>query len=130
MRFGLQAGVPLKLVAWGLVVWFAVAIFIRLTGPVLLDPNEPLIVAGFFALVIPLMATVTYPIYRLFHVERHARPTAAAMLSIPGMFLDVGLVLAAGYVFPAMTTHMVVNVGAILHFGYGVVLLTGFYPQP
>lgn len=125
----IRPGIPRKLVAWGLVVWFGVAVFIRLTGHVLLDPNQPLVLAGFFALVIPLMVLVTYPIYRLFNVERSARPIAAGMMSIPGMFLDVGLVLGANRVFPAMSSEMVVNFGAILLFGYSVVLVTGFYPR-
>lgn len=117
-----------KLFMWGLGVWAAVTVFIRLTGHILLDPTNPLVVAGFFALVVPLMALVTYPIYHLFHVERIARPTAAVIMSIPGMFLDVGLVLNANQIFPAMSPAMVVNFGAILLFGYAVVLLTGFYP--
>lgn len=129
-RFGLEPGVPAKLIAWGVGVWFAVAVLIRLAGHFLLDPNQPFIVAAFYALVIPLMVLVTYPIYRAFSITRNARPTAAAMMSIPGMFLDVGLVLGAKHAFPAMTTEMVVNFGAILLFGYAVVLVTGVYPPP
>lgn len=128
-RSGFQEGVPRKLVTWGLLVWISVALTIRLTGHILLDPNNPLVVAAFFALVVPLMALVTYPIYHLFHIGRTARPTAAAILSIPGMFLDVGLVLNANQIFPAMSQAMVVNFGAILLFGYAIVLLTGFYPS-
>ncbi|MDX1747282.1 MAG: DUF5367 family protein [Halobacteriales archaeon] len=126
--WGFQAGVPRKLVTWGLLVWFSVAVTIRLTGHILLNPNNPLVVAGFFALVIPLMALVTYPIYHRFDIERAARPVAAGIMSIPGMFLDVGLVVNANQIFPAMSPAMVVNFGAILLFGYAVVLLTGFYP--
>ena len=125
---GFQEGVPRKLVIWGLLVWFSVAVTIRLTGHILLDPNNPVVVAGFFVLVIPLMALVTYPVYNFFNSERPARPIAAAIMSIPGMFLDVGLVLNANQLFPAMSQAMVVNFGAILLFGYAVVLLTGFYP--
>lgn len=129
-RFMFRPGVPWKLVSWGLLVWFAVALSIRTIGHVLLDPTQPLVLAGFFVVVVPLMALVTYPIYQLFHVRRRARPTAAAMMSIPGMLLDVGIVLGANVVFPSMTTRMVVNFGAILLFGYAVVLATGFYPPP
>lgn len=128
--WGLPRVVLGKLFMWGLGVWAAVTVFIRLTGHILLDPNQPFILAGFFVMVIPLMALVTYPIYRILRVERGARPTAAAILSIPGMFLDVGLVLGADRVFPAMTADMVVRFGAILLFGYAVVLDTGFYPPP
>ena len=129
-RFGLDAGIPRRLIAWGLLVWFVVAVSVRLTGHLLLDPAQPAVVAGFFVLVVPLMALVTYPVYRVLHIDRRDRPTAAAMMSIPGMFLDVGLVLGADRWLPAMSTEMVVTFGAVLLFGYAVVLLTGFVPLP
>lgn len=118
-----------RLLAWGLTVWAAVAVFIRVAGPVLLDPSTPAVVAAFFVTVVPLMALVTYPVYRWFEVPSAARPAAAAVLSIPGMFLDVVLVLGADVVFPAMGSGAIINFGAILLFGYAVVLLTGFVPR-
>ncbi|WP_161570094.1 DUF5367 family protein [Salinigranum halophilum] len=44
------------------------------------------------------------------------------------MFLDVFLVLFAGTVFPSMATEAVIHFGAVLLFGYAIVLLTGFVP--
>jgi hypothetical protein len=49
-------------------------------------------------------------------------------MSIPGLFLDVLLVRFASPIFPAMDHGAVINFAAILLFGYGVVLLTGFVP--
>lgn len=51
-------------VAWGLAVWFVVAVLIRLAGHLLLSPANPLVVVGFFVSVVPLMGLVTYPAYR------------------------------------------------------------------
>ena len=51
-------------------------------------------------------------------------------MAVPGMFLDVLLVLGAEATFPAMDGAAVVNFGAVLLFGYAVVLLTGFVPGP
>lgn len=120
----------LQLVAWGLLVWAAVAVFLRLFGHVLLYPTRPLVVAGFFVAVVPLMAMVTYPVYRVLGLGAPSRPAAAVVLATPGMVLDVGLVLlAADLVFPTMTSETVVNLGAILLFGYAVVLLTGLVPR-
>lgn len=116
------------LVGWGLTVWAAVAVAIRLTGHVLLSPDRPVVVIGFFLAVVPLMAVVTYPVYRRLAIEYPARPGAAAIMSMPGLFLDVLLVSFASTVFPAMTNGAVINFAAILLFGYGVVLLTGFIP--
>lgn len=114
---------------WGLLVWFAVAVLIRLTGHVLLSPENSLLVVGFFLSVVPLMALVTYPVYRWFEIGYANREAAAAVMSIPGMFLDVLLILFADSVFPLMEQGAVVNFGAILLFGYGIVLLTGIIPR-
>jgi hypothetical protein len=116
------------LILWGLSVWLSIAVLLRLTGHVLLSPTNPLLLTGFFLSVLPLMAAVTYPVYRWLGLSTDARRSAAALMSIPGMFLDVLLVLFAGTVFPAMSTEAVVNFGAILLFGYAIVLLTGFVP--
>lgn len=117
-----------SLVLWGLVVWLVVAVSIRLVGHVLLSPANRLLVIGFFVSVVPLMALVTYPVYRWFDIPHARRPSAAAVMSLPGMFLDVLLVLYSETVFPQMDPGAVVNFGAILLFGYAVVLLTGFVP--
>jgi hypothetical protein len=83
---------------------------------------------AFFVSVLPLMLAVTYPVYWWLGLSADAQRGAAALMSIPGMFLDVLLVLFAGTVFPAMATDAVVHLGAILLFGYAIVLLTGFVP--
>lgn len=116
------------LTLWGLLVWFVVALSTRLVGHVLLSPSNPFLVAGFFVSAVPLMAMVTYPVYRWLGIPHEKRGSAAALLSLPGMFLDVLLVLFAGTVFPSMEQGAVVNFGAVLLFGYAVVLLTGFVP--
>lgn len=126
---GFGRGTARWLVLWGLAVWFAVAVAIRLAGHVLLSPATPLVVVAFFVAVVPLMALVTYPVYRWLGIPHGDRPAAAALLSLPGMFLDVLLVLFAGAVFPRMGTGAVVTFGAILLFGYAIVLATGFVPR-
>jgi hypothetical protein len=116
------------LVLWGLFVWLVVAVSMRLVGHLLLSPTSPVLVAIFFVSVVPLMAMVTYPVYRWFGIRHEFRGSAAGLMSLPGMFLDVVLVLTAGIVFPSMEQGAVVNFGAILLFGYAIVLLTGFVP--
>lgn len=118
------------LVLWGVTVWASVYVTIRLVGHVLLDPASPGLVAGFFVATVPLMAAVTYPVYRRLGVARAARPRAAAAMSVPGLFLDAGLLLNAGTVLPRLSPGMAVNFGAVLLFGYAVVLLTGLVPRP
>jgi hypothetical protein len=50
-------------------------------------------------------------------------------MSLPGMFLDVLLVLFADTVFPQMEPGAVINFGATLLFGYAIVLMTAFIPR-
>jgi hypothetical protein len=86
------------------------------------------LVAAVFVSAIPLMASVTYPVYRWLGIPHALRGSAAALMSVPGMFLDVLLVLSAESVLPAMGEGAVINFGALLLFGYAIVLLTGFVP--
>ena len=116
------------LVAWGLLVWAAVSVVIRLFGHRLLSPETPRVVALFFVAVVPLMGLVTYPIYHRFDIQASRRPAAAVLMALPGLFLDVILLAFAGIVLPNLSSDAVVNFGAILLFGYAVVLLTGFIP--
>ena len=116
------------LLLWGLSVWFAVTILIRLAGHVLLSPTNTLLLTAFFLSAIPLMLSVTYPVYWWLGLSTDARRSAAALMSLPGMFLDVLLILFAETVFPLMATEAVIHFGAILLFGYAIVLLTGFVP--
>jgi hypothetical protein len=117
-----------SLVLWGLTVWSVVAISTRLVGHVLLSPTNPGLVIAVFVSAVPLMAMATYPVYRWLGIPRDLRGSAAALTSLPGMFLDVLVVLFASTVFPSMDQSAVVTFGALLLFGYAVVLLTGFVP--
>jgi hypothetical protein len=116
------------LVLWGLSVWLVVAVSARLVGHVLLSPTSPWLVAAAFGSAIPLMAVVTYPVYHRLGIPHALRGSAAALMSVPGLFLDVLLILSAGSVLPAMGRGAVINFGALLLFGYALVLLTGFVP--
>lgn len=127
--YGLDRATVGWLILWGLTVWAGVLVTIRAVGHLLLTPSAPLRVAGFFGATVPLMAAVTYPVYRRLDIERAARPAAAATMSIPGLLLDAGLLLAAGVTLPRLGPGAVRNFGAILLFGYAVVLLTGLVPR-
>lgn len=118
-----------KLVLWGLTVWLAVSLLIWAGGTVLLDPANPLVLGAFVVSVVPLMALVTYPIYWRLEVGYGMRARAAAMMSLPGLFLDAVLVGFAPVLLPALAPDLVVHFGAILLYGYAIVLLTGFVPR-
>lgn len=75
------------------------------------------------------MALVTYPIYHRLGITAARRPHAAALMSVPGMLLDVLLIAFAETLLPNLSTGAAINFGAILLFGYAIVLLTGFIPR-
>lgn len=116
------------LVLWGATVWAIVFVAFRLVGHLLLDPANPLVVAGLFVAVFPLMALVTYPVYWWARIARADRFRAAALMSLPGLFLDALLVAFASRLLPNLSLESVTLFGAVLLFGYGVVLLTAFVP--
>ncbi len=118
-----------SLALWGLCVLLVVAISARLVGHILLSPTNPLLVTGAFVSAIPLMVIVTYPVYHWFGIPHALRGSAAALMSVPGLFLDVLLILFAESIFPAMGQGVVINFAALLLFGYAIVLLTGFIPS-
>lgn len=118
-----------KLVLWGLTVWLAVYLLIRVGGTVLLDPANPLVLGAFVVSIVPAMALVTFPVYWRLGVGYGMRARAAAIMSLPGLFLDGVLVAFAPVFLPALTPALVVNFGAILLYGYAIVLLTGFVPR-
>lgn len=123
-----RLGAP-GLVLWGATVWAVVFVSFRLVGHLLLDPTTPLVVAGLFVAVFPLMAFVTYPVYRWAAIPPAKRPRAAALMSLPGLFLDAILVAFAAELLPNMSPENTVLFGSVLLFGYAVVLLTGFVPR-
>lgn len=117
------------LVGWGLTVWAVVALSMGLVGHVLLTPANPALLVTVFVSVVPLMAMVTYPVYWWLNVPLVARPVAAASMSIPGMVLDAGLLAFAQMTSLAMDPPELANFGAVLLFGYAIVLVTGFVPR-
>jgi hypothetical protein len=116
------------LALWGLTVWVVVAVSARLVGHVLLSPATPWLVAAVFAAAVPLMAAVTYPVYWRVEIPHSLRGSAAALMAVPGLFLDVLLLVFAEHALPSMGQATVVNFGALLLFGYAIVLATGIVP--
>jgi hypothetical protein len=116
------------LLGWGLAVWAVVAVTARLVGHLVLDPALPLLAVGAFVAAVPLMTAVTYPVYRWRGMAPAARPRAAVLMSLPGLLLDTLLVGFAGTTLPAMGPQSVQWFGALLVFGYGVVLLSSVWP--
>ncbi len=112
---------------WGFLVWLLATLIVRVSGQHFLDTDEPVIVAFLFLGTIPLIAAVTIPIYDWRKVSLHDRPAAAILMSLPGILIDVVVVLMFSTVYPNLG-DVAGLFGAWLLWAYGLVLITGLLP--
>jgi hypothetical protein len=112
---------------WGFVVWLLATIVVRVSGQHLFVSDQPVIVAFVFLGTIPLIAAVTIPIYDWRRVNLQDRPTAAILMSLPGVLIDVAILLAFSSVYPNLEDADGLF-GAWLLWAYGLVLITGLLP--
>lgn len=110
----------------GFGIWFVATLAIRVEGQFFFNPNSLETLLLTFALAVPLIATLTYPIRRVAPSER---PIAAVYMVLPGMLLDVFSVVFFPLVFPNLPPTAVQPFSAFLLWGYGLMLLTGFIPK-
>jgi hypothetical protein len=113
--------------AWGFLLWLLATIVIRVTGQHLFDPDQPVIVALVFFGTVPLIAAVTIPIYDWRRVNLQDRPTAAILMALPGLLIDILVLLLFSRVYPNLgdTGNLF---GAWLLWAYGLVLISGLLP--
>ena len=112
---------------WGFLVWLIATVIVRISGQHLLDPDQPVIVVFLFLGTVPLIAAVTIPIYDWRQVSLHDRPTAAILMSLPGLLIDVVVLLAFPTIFPNLGDVAGIF-GAWLLWAYSLVLITGLLP--
>ena len=112
---------------WGFLVWLLATLIVRVSGQHFLDTDEPVIVAFLFLGTIPLIAAVTIPIYDWRKVSLHDRPTAAILMSLPGILIDSVVLLAFSSVFPNLDDVAGIFGGWLL-WAYGLVLISGLLP--
>jgi hypothetical protein len=113
--------------AWGFALWLVATIVVRVVGQHLFDPDQALIVVFVFLGTVPLIAAVTIPIYDWRRLNLQDRPAAAILMSLPGLLIDVVVLLIYGTVYPNLgdTAGMF---GAWLLWAYGLVLISGLLP--
>lgn len=112
---------------WGFLLWLGVTVTVRLVGHFLLNATLVLLI---FAAAVPLIAAVAYPVYSWRKLKPSQRPLAAIYAVLPGMVLDVFVLLFFSQVFPNLPSTAVVTYAAWLFWGYSLGLLTGFVPSP
>ncbi len=111
--------------AFGFLLWLGATIIFRLWGHYFLVPDQPLLVTVVFIAAIPLIAGVTYPLYKWRGVTRADTAKAALGLALPGMLLDIVSLLNFEAFFPNLETRVSSYFAAWLLWAYSLILLTG-----
>lgn len=109
---------------WGFLLWLAATIVLRVTGQYYLHPDHPYLSTLAFMLTIPLIALVTIPVYDWRRVNLGDRPTAAILLCLPGLLLDVVVLVQFSTVYPNLEGGEAVF-GAWLLWAYSLALISG-----
>ena len=115
-----------KFLLIGLIGWLAATLGFRLFGQFILTPDDELgnAVVGLL-LAVPL-ALLMLAFYRLENVRQTSeRLTAAISVAVPGMLLDAVTTLFFDKVFPNMASATANDFGALMLWGYAVIILTG-----
>ena len=115
-------------VLWGFLVWLGATTFVRIGGQWLFNGDLTMLLFA-FGIMILLIALATYPLYSWRNVEPSKRPIAAMYAVLPGMLLDVFVILFFPFVFPNLAPTEVASYSAWLFWGYSLGLMTGFVPS-
>jgi hypothetical protein len=79
-------------------------------------------------LIIPVLILATLPIYQLKELNGREQFYAAVCIALPGQILDALTTLFFTAVFPNMPFNTSNDFGALMLWGYAVVILTGLIP--
>ncbi|WP_410764537.1 DUF5367 family protein [Haloferax sp. DFSO60] len=114
------------LIGVGLAVALIAGLIFRIVGQLVLDPAQPLVVAGVFVVTIPAMWLLAVAIFRWRGHTGGARREAAAILVVPGMIIDALSTALFSVVYPNMEPTAGTLFGGLLLLAYATVLVAGF----
>lgn len=115
-----------KFLMIGLVGWLAATLGFRLCGQFILTPDDEtrtLVVGLLLSAPLVLLMRTFYRSERL--QQTSERLAAAFSVAVPGMLLDALTTLFFGYVFPNMASDAGNDFGALMLWGYAVIIITG-----
>ena len=99
-----------------------------LVGPYVLAPDNWWRLGLLFVTAFPLVGAVTYPFYIWRGIATEDYATAAICIAVPGMVLDIDVLLFFDWIFPHMEEGADVLFSAWLLWAYALILLTGLFP--
>jgi Family of unknown function (DUF5367) len=112
----------------GLVGWLIATLIVRAAGQILLPFDSLFTIVLPFVVAIPAMLVIMQLLYNWQQIDPPNRLRAAASTALPGMVLDAVIVLCFPVVFPNMPASANIPFGALMLWGYGLILLSGFFP--
>lgn len=86
-----------------------------------------LLVAAYVG-VIPLILSLTFPVYRYKKLQPRERQKAAVFIALPGMLFDVVVLLFFANIFVNLDPEMDRIFASWLLWAYSAIVLTGFVP--
>lgn len=108
---------------WGLAVWAAATVALRLAGQYLFDPANLLVTIIVFAATPPGQLGLGFILFRLKGLSPVEQYQAAVWLCLPGIFLDTVSMVFFANVFPNIAGSMQGVFGGWLLLAYGTILL-------
>ena len=111
---------------YGFTLWLVATAAFRVVGHYFLQPGGERLTLTMWVLSIPLLALLTYPLYKWKKLDRIERRRAAIYIALPGQLLDAFTTLFFPTVFPNMSPAVGNYFGALMLWGYAVIIMTGF----
>lgn len=114
--------------AYGSLLWIVATAIFRFFGQAVLESEDAVASVVPFAMVVPGVAALTYPIFALAGLDGRGRLVAAVCMALPGMVLDVLALAFFQEAYPNLPIAVAPYFGALLMWAYAIVLLTGLFP--
>ncbi|WP_245808949.1 DUF5367 domain-containing protein [Shouchella patagoniensis] len=110
-------------------MWLGATAIFRLLGQFFFTSDNTLFLVATYLIVIPLILVLTLPLYRYKKVDAFNRLKAAIFIALPGMLLDVVVLIYFSDVFVNLEPEMDRMFASWLLLAYSIILLTGLTPN-
>ncbi|PAD90222.1 DUF5367 domain-containing protein [Shouchella clausii] len=114
---------------WGFLVWLGATAVFRFFGQFFFSLEQPLLLVAVYVGVIPLILSLTFPVYRYKKLQPGERQKAAVFIALPGMLFDVVVLLFFANIFVNLDPEMDRMFASWLLWAYSAILLTGLVPR-
>jgi ACR3 family arsenite efflux pump ArsB len=91
---------------WSFLVWLGATAVFRFFGQFFFSLEQPLLLVATYVGVIPMILSLTFPVYRYKKLERGERQKAAVFIALPGMLFDVVVLLFFANIFVNVDPEM------------------------